>query len=131
MAKYVFPAIFTNENPGYSVHFPDVQGCYTDADTLEDALERAEDVLQMVLADLEECGQEIPKPTPIAEIKTDSGSFVVPVLCDTANEKLIALEETAPSQQFGLLVSFMLELLKSGQTDRVISILEKSQGQPA
>lgn len=30
MAKYVYPAIFTLEDEGgYSVFFPDLEGCYT------------------------------------------------------------------------------------------------------
>ena len=124
MAKYVFPAVFTQEANGYSVNFPDVESCYTDADTLEDALERAEDVLQMMLADAEEDGKPIPNPTPIKDIQADANSFVVPIRCDTANEALLNAE--AP-QQFNLLVSFMLEMLKSGQVQKVIELLEASK----
>ena len=124
MAKYVFPAVFTQEVNGYSVNFPDVESCYTDADTLEDALERAEDVLQMMLADLEEDGKPIPQATPIKEIPVSANSFVVPVRCDTANE---ALPEQGSSEQFSLLVSFMLEMLKSGQVQKVIELLEASK----
>ena len=29
MAKYAYPAIFTREENGYSVVFPDIDGCYT------------------------------------------------------------------------------------------------------
>lgn len=124
MAKYVFPAVFTQETNGYSVNFPDVQSCYTDADTLEDALERAEDVLQMMLADAEENGDPIPQPTPIKDVTVDKDSFVVPVRCDTANE--LQPDAEAP-QQFSLLVSFMLEMLKSGQVQKVIELLEASR----
>ena len=124
MAKYVFPAVFTQEVNGYSVNFPDVESCYTDADTLEDALERAEDVLQMMLADLEEDGKPIPQATPIKDIPVNADSFVVPVRCDTANE---LQPEAETSQQFDLLVSFMLEMLKSGQVQKVIELLEASK----
>ena len=35
MSKYVYPAIFTSEpDGGYSVYFPDMEGCYTCGDTL-------------------------------------------------------------------------------------------------
>lgn len=54
MAKYVYPAIFeTGENGGYSVFFPDLEGCYTCGDDLKDALFMAEDVLAFVLYDYE------------------------------------------------------------------------------
>lgn len=124
MAKYVFPAVFTQESNGYSVNFPDVECCYTDADTLDEALERAEDVLQMMLADAEENGNPIPKPSAIKDIPVDADSFVVPVRCDTANE---LQPEAASPQQFDLLVAFMLEMLKSGQVQKVIELLEASK----
>ena len=42
MAKYIYPAIFTPEDEGgYSVVYPDLKGCYTCGDTLEDGLEMA------------------------------------------------------------------------------------------
>ena len=31
MSKYVYPAIFVKEENGYSVSFPDLEGCFTDA----------------------------------------------------------------------------------------------------
>lgn len=128
MAKYVFPAVFTQEENGYSVKFPDVECCYTDADTLPEALERAEDVLQMMLADVEDEGKTIPTPTPIKDIQTDSRSFVVPVLCDTANEAFA--EETAAEsvKHVDLLLNLVLEMLKAGQTAKVIELLEQNHG---
>lgn len=130
MATYVFPAVFTQEKNGYSVEFPDIESCYTDADTLDEALKRAEDVLQMMLSDAEEDDKPIPDPTPIKDVATDDNSFVVPVRCDTANESLIVDESP---QQFSLLISFMLEMLKSGQVQKVIELLEASrhEGQTA
>lgn len=127
MAKYVFPAVFSQEENGYSVKFPDVQGCYTDADTLPEALERAEDVLQMMLADAEEDGT-IPTPTPIKDIPTDSRTFVVPVLCDTANEAFAEGASTESVRHVDLLLDMMLEMLKSGQTSKVIELLEQNHG---
>ena len=50
MSKYVYPAIFTSEpDGGYSVYFPDLEGCYTCGDTLADALFMAEDALALIL----------------------------------------------------------------------------------
>jgi predicted RNase H-like HicB family nuclease len=127
MAKYVFPAVFTQEENGYSVKFPDVQGCYTDADTLPEALERAEDVLQMMLADAEENGM-IPTPTPIKNIPTDSRTFVVPILCDTANEAFAEGSAAESVRHIDLMLDMMLEMLKSGQTSKVIELLEQNHG---
>ena len=50
MAKYAYPAIFTPEEDGsYSIIFPDLEGCYTCGDNLEDGIEMAEDALSLVL----------------------------------------------------------------------------------
>lgn len=43
--EYVYPAILTPEEHGYSVAFPDLPGCYTCGDDLPDALHMAEDAL--------------------------------------------------------------------------------------
>ncbi len=51
MAKYVYPAVFTQEEKGFSVWFPDLEGCYTCGDDLNDAIRMAEDVLAYVLYD--------------------------------------------------------------------------------
>ena len=44
MAKYIYPAIFTPEKDGgYSINFPDLEGCYTYGDDLADGMEMAKD----------------------------------------------------------------------------------------
>ena len=64
MSKYVYPAIFTpEESGGYSVRFPDVKNCFTDGDTLAEALTNAEDALCLMLYDLEQARGTICKPT--------------------------------------------------------------------
>ena len=60
MAKYAYPAIFTKEETGYSVAFPDIEGCFTCGDTLPEAMEMAEDALCLMLYDREEDGDAIP-----------------------------------------------------------------------
>lgn len=84
MAKYVYPAIFTKEaEGGYSVSFPDVKGCYTQGETLTEALEMAEDVLGLMLCTYEDKKIEIAVPTDIHDIHVESNQTVSLVLCDT------------------------------------------------
>ena len=57
MAKYVYPAVFTQEaEGGYSINFPDLPNCFTSAPTLEEGLEMAADVLCLTLYGMEEDG---------------------------------------------------------------------------
>jgi predicted RNase H-like HicB family nuclease len=84
MAKYVYPAIFTKEaEGGYSVSFPDVKGCYTQGETLTEALEMAEDALGLMLCTYEDKKIEIAVPTDIHDIHVESDQTVSLVLCDT------------------------------------------------
>lgn len=83
MSKYIYPAIFTKEEEGYSVIFPDLESCYTQGDNLEDALEMAEDVLSLVLYEYEKNQRLIPEPTPIKKIETTEQEIVSLVMGDT------------------------------------------------
>ena len=84
MAKYVYPAIFSpSEDGGFTVSFPDVSGCYTEGDTLGEAIEQAKDALCLMLYDLEEREESIPMPTSINDVVTESGDIVSLVACDT------------------------------------------------
>lgn len=83
MAKYAYPAIFTPEENGYSIVFPDLEGCYTCGDSLEDGLEMARDVLALVLYGYEKEGRVIPSPSDRTAIPLKQGEFVNYVVCDT------------------------------------------------
>ena len=54
MAKYVYAAVFTPDGDGFSIDFPDLEGCYTCGEDLQDGIKMAEDVLSLVLVDYEE-----------------------------------------------------------------------------
>lgn len=83
MAKYIYPAIFAKDGEFYTVRFPDLEGCYTQGEDLQDAYEMAEDVLCLMLYDLEEEGESIPLASEVSAIKTEKGEFVSLVSCDT------------------------------------------------
>ena len=83
MAKYVFPAVFSPEDGGYSISFPDLENCYTSAETLEEGLAMANDVLCLMLYEAEEDKTPIPAPSKIQDIHTTGDAFVTLVSCDT------------------------------------------------
>lgn len=84
MAKYVYPAIFSpEEEGGYSVFFPDLEGCYTCGDNLTDAVFMAEDVLAFVLYDCERDGSQIPAPSSAENVALSGKEFVNYIACDT------------------------------------------------
>ena len=82
--KYVFPAVFTPEKDGgYSILFPDLEGCFTCGDDLIDGMQMAEDVLALVLYSYEKENREIPIPSKREDIKLQGKEFVNYVACDT------------------------------------------------
>lgn len=84
--KYAYPAIFTpEENGAFSVNFPDLEGCYTCGDTLEDALEMAEDALALTLYGYEIDKRSIPVPSVLSTLTPDLGKndFINYIACDT------------------------------------------------
>jgi predicted RNase H-like HicB family nuclease len=84
MAKYVYPALFTEEEDGgYSVAFPDIKNCFTCGDDMADALDMAEDVLCLMLYDMEKDGREIPAPSDIRAMPKGSSTVASLVSCDT------------------------------------------------
>ena len=67
--RYVFPAVFTyEEGQNIAIVFPDLE-CASSAENDEDALFTARELLGCVICGLEEDGESIPKPTPLAEVK--------------------------------------------------------------
>lgn len=88
--KYLYPAIFTLDmsdenypNGVYLVDFPDISGCFTDGETLNEAYLMAEDALTLMLCSLEDEKKELPKPSNVKDIKCDENSFVSLISADT------------------------------------------------
>ncbi|HPJ27039.1 MAG TPA: type II toxin-antitoxin system HicB family antitoxin [Synergistaceae bacterium] len=60
---YIFPAIFTHDEDGYAVEFPDLPGCVTCANTEAQAIRCAREALALYLWDSEKEGESIPEPS--------------------------------------------------------------------
>ena len=83
MAQYVYPAVFTEEDCGYSINFPDLENCFTSAETLGDGLKMANDVLCLMLYEMEQNGETIPAASSIRDIPVGENEFVNFISCDT------------------------------------------------
>ena len=81
--KYVFPAVFTKESAGFSVHFPDVDGCFTSGETLSDAMAMAEDALSLMLMAMEDDKSAIPEPSDPRKISCGENEVCSLILADT------------------------------------------------
>ncbi len=74
--RYIYPAVFDPDEGGYCVTFPDLPGCITEGDSLEEALTMAKDALALHLWSLEQAGDEIAAPSSPELIGCPDGAFV-------------------------------------------------------
>jgi len=84
MAKYAYPAIFEKEvDGGFSIYFPDIEGCYTQSDDIIEGIKNAIDALCLMLYEMERQGAPIPKASAINDIAPSNENIVTLIACDT------------------------------------------------
>ena len=90
----VYPAIL-HEEGGYWIEFPDLEGCQTYGETLEETMELAQEALGLYLVSLIENKQEIPAPSNIADLTADEGQLTYISGKGSGNEKHQPVQSTA------------------------------------
>lgn len=67
--KYMYYAVFTQEKDYIDITFPDLKGCITFGDNLEEALYMSKDALEGYLLVLEDEKMSTPKPSTYQELQ--------------------------------------------------------------
>ena len=62
----VLPIVVEADSDGYFVSCPPLQGCYSQGDTYEEAVENIKDAIRLHLEDRLADGEEIPEPTSVS-----------------------------------------------------------------
>jgi predicted RNase H-like HicB family nuclease len=80
--RYSYVAVFTYDEDGICIDFPDLPGCCpcADAGDTDMALKNAKEAMGLHMWGLEQDNEEIPSPTPITALTLESNQ--VPVLID-------------------------------------------------
>ncbi len=60
MNRYKMSVIVEKDQEGYFVFCPELQGCYTQGDTYEEAMENIKDAIRLHIEDRLESGEDIP-----------------------------------------------------------------------
>ncbi|MCX6022580.1 MAG: type II toxin-antitoxin system HicB family antitoxin [Chloroflexi bacterium] len=68
MRTYTIVLLPDAEEGGYTVTVPALPGCFTEGDTLEDALENARDAIRLYLEHLEAKGEPLPEESAPPEL---------------------------------------------------------------
>lgn len=86
MKRLFYPAVFQSEDEGgYSIFFPDLPGCNTDCDTMEEGYEMAFDALGLMLSYMVDQKEPIPNASNPQNIALENGQFVVVIEFDMAS----------------------------------------------
>lgn len=72
MKTIFYPAIFHPETTGYSVSVPDIEGCFTQGENMEDAMSMAKEAVSLMLEEV----SIFPKPSLAATIRLHRGDFI-------------------------------------------------------
>ena len=100
---HVFPAIFYPDEKYIGVQFPDLPGCLTFGDDLDNAFAMAREALGGYLLSMEDANEPIPDPSPFASIKTKQEERVVlievwlSVIRDDERDKAVKKTITIPN----------------------------------
>ncbi len=78
--RYSYVAIFTYDEDGIVIEFPDLPGCYpcADKDDTEGALKNAKEALGLHIWGIEQDGEILPEPSSITDISLEANQ--IPVL---------------------------------------------------
>lgn len=79
-SSYTYMAVFQKEKDGYSVRFPQLDGCLTEGDDFQSALRMAQEAMSLHLYGMEQDGEEIPEPV-LEPMEVAPGEMLVPVTC--------------------------------------------------
>lgn len=61
MKNYRFSVVIERDEEGYFAYCPELQGCYTQGTTYEEALANIQDAIQLHVSDRLESGEKIPQ----------------------------------------------------------------------
>lgn len=82
--SYIYPAILDYADDGISIEFPDLPGCFSCADTDEEALFMAKDALRGWLMVAEDSKMLIDLPTPLKNINLEKNQKAILVEANLA-----------------------------------------------
>lgn len=66
MKNYRFSVIVEKDEDGYFASCNELQGCYTQGETYEEAIENIKDAISLHVEDRIESGEEIPQPQTVS-----------------------------------------------------------------
>lgn len=66
MASYRFAVVIEQDDEGFFAFCPELQGCYTQGTTYEEALENIKDAIRLHIQDRLASGEEVPRAQSVS-----------------------------------------------------------------
>lgn len=108
----LYPAVIEQGNSGFGVFFPDLPGCTSGGDTVDEAINNAHEALSLHLAGMIEDGDPLPAATPLDQVTTDDDVQV-------AHITLIRVPVTGKTQRINITMdSTLLAAIDDVTTNR-------------
>lgn len=82
MNKYYYPAVFQQEDEGYSVWIPDLPGCVSQGDTIDEAVDMITEAMELYLEYSFDEIKQAPVPSNPKDIKVQDSQFIALIECD-------------------------------------------------
>ncbi len=83
----IYPALIHEDGDAYWLEFPDIEGCHTYADTIDELLEFAKEALSAHCSSLLDNGEKLPAPSVISNIKRQSNDIVAVIKTPVIEKK--------------------------------------------
>lgn len=81
-AKIYYPAVFQKEDVGYSVWVPDIQGCVSQGDSFDEAVNYITEAIGICIEDDLERGEKPPIPSAPDMIELEENQFISVIMFD-------------------------------------------------
>ncbi|MCL1792842.1 MAG: type II toxin-antitoxin system HicB family antitoxin [Oscillospiraceae bacterium] len=100
--KYSYIAAISFDDDGISINFPDLDGCFTCAETEDEISQMAKEVLGLHLWSMEQDNETIPEPSNIKNIKLEENEAAMlievfmPPVRDRINNRVVKKTLTIP-----------------------------------
>lgn len=83
LKKIIYPAVFSQDDDGITITFPDLPGCISCADTFEEAYEMAKEAMELFLEDyVKEMFKNAPKPSELKSISLKENDCIALIELD-------------------------------------------------
>lgn len=109
--KFIYPAVFHEENGSFWCEFPDIEGCFSDGETFAEVLENAKQALSIHCEYVIESNGCLPEATSIENVEKTKDGWVSLVEAELAvTSKLIKKVIAVPTRLIELAEAKELDL---------------------